>query len=1199
GWSASTVEPGDFRLGGFSLDADGRAALGYHDMTNSTLKHATWTGVAWSTNTIDPSLGRHSALALDGFQQRQLLYNVEGTSQLRADPGGNLEAAVVVASRPAIAIDAHGKRWFAYVDYNSGKLRVGNFVLGGTINVGPVDDALASGGLTLDQAGRPFVAYQGKNRELKYARFTGVAWTTGTIDADGIQAPAAAISLDATGSVLIAYYDSARGRLKFAQWSSAALPAAGGNSAGRVMAPSSLAGSALAGLATSLQWTWTDNATGELGFRLYGAITSTGPFTLIKDTDTIGPSAGSGQTVSYTETGLATNTTYYRYVVAVTTGGLAASKIAAAYPFDAVDVTSPTVANGAAGGDLVWRSSSAFYNVDFFDVGGSKLNRFEVSASTVAASSQTVLAGAGPTLVVTGINASAYTTDWALPTAFFNSLWESATNYVTVKVYDGNNNATTLVDAFIVRKDTTAPALADNQTGDSNIRGTGGTLYDVDAFDSASGLAAFQYSASTTQASGDAQAVGWTDIATFTSSKTFTTNWPVAFTQLPSDATSFVSVRVWDMAGTTTTLVDVFYVRKDTSGPSVTISTPGSAFIASLLTLSGTAADPSGIGGTELSIQQDPPAGLYWTGSAFSNAGPVYFQAAGLAGWTLTPGIAWQDGRQYRVVARSTDALGNFSGVYSTSTFTFDASTPTVGVVNPIPDSVIPSLTLLSGTSADGGAGPASVEVRLRRNADGAWWNWATDAFGGVAVSSVAIGTTNWSITPSALLKANLVSGTSYFIAVRAIDAAVPANSGDFFARGATFTVVDATPPAAITDLASSSSTISGRIDLTWSAPGSDGNTGIILTGQFKVMYSTDAAIAFSTTAAQVTISTSLVKPGDRESYSVLGLIGGSTYFLRAWTQDGAGNWSALSNGTTIEAGPKLYNQISGHVVKTSSEGITAVLVEAFNDAGTLVASSFTVADGSGTWLMDNIPAGNYKIQATWSADGIASSVWQDGIAMGSGNVDFVLELSYTLATLTGTLGTLAAPQGRLTAAARGFRVAAEGADYATSKIELFAGGRKAVSVGVNPTGRWTIPNLLPGKYGVRAFNGISYTDIMDVEVGEGELKDVSFVFNPLPEAAVFAFPNPAGRETTIRFECPLSPLEANISIFDIAGNLVKEIPGSAMTATGPGLYHAPWDLRNMRGEPVASGVYLFMVKVKGGSPEQNAKIVKKLAVIK
>ena len=69
--------------------------------------------------------------------------------------------------------------------------------------------------------------------------------------------------------------------------------------------------------------------------------------------------------------------------------------------------------------------------------------------------------------------------------------------------------------------------------------------------------------------------------------------------------------------------------------------------------------------------------------------------------------------------------------------------------------------------------------------------------------------------------------------------------------------------------------------------------------------------------------------------------------------------------------------------------------------------------------------------------------------------------------------------------------------------------------------------------------------------------------------------------------------------IFDIAGQLVRELTGNEMSSPAIGRYHAAWDLRNMRGEPVASGVYLFMVKVKGGSESQTAKVTKKLAVVR
>jgi len=152
--------------------------------------------------------------------------------------------------------------------------------------------------------------------------------------------------------------------------------------------------------------------------------------------------------------------------------------------------------------------------------------------------------------------------------------------------------------------------------------------------------------------------------------------------------------------------------------------------------------------------------------------------------------------------------------------------------------------------------------------------------------------------------------------------------------------------------------------------------------------------------------------------------------------------------------------------------------------------------------------------------------------------------------------------------------------------------------VPVDPTGRWRITNLLPGRYAVRAFNGFEYTKMRDIDLLEGEVQEVAFVFDPLPADEVYAFPNPARHATTLRFSSTLPGLEAQMMIFDIAGNLVKEIAGSEMSSPRPSVYHFPWDLRNNDGEGVASGVYLFMVKVRG-SNGQSAKVIKKLAVVK
>ena len=148
-------------------------------------------------------------------------------------------------------------------------------------------------------------------------------------------------------------------------------------------------------------------------------------------------------------------------------------------------------------------------------------------------------------------------------------------------------------------------------------------------------------------------------------------------------------------------------------------------------------------------------------------------------------------------------------------------------------------------------------------------------------------------------------------------------------------------------------------------------------------------------------------------------------------------------------------------------------------------------------------------------------------------------------------------------------------------------------------SGRWVIPSLLPGKYAVRAFTGLSYTAFQDVELAEGEYKTLGFAFDPLPEASVFAFPNPARTVTTIRFVTVLAPLEADILIFDIAGNVVREIPGSQINAAAAPIYRVDWDLNNSRGQAVASGVYSVMVKIRGGSENQTAKVIKKVAVVR
>lgn len=896
--------------------------------------------------------------------------------------------------------------------------------------------------------------------------------------------------------------------------------------------------------------------------------------------------------------GLAFGTSWYFQVRAFNHSGIATAFEPLGSTYTYLSNVIPLIVDNQPGDDSWRRANTALYDVDFADGSGLGLDKVQVSVSTNPGGAADLVSYVDAVIGLGG--ASSYSADFGLPASAFNLIPEGSTAYVSVRVFNLVPATNTLVDVFYVRKDTTAPIVSNFELGgDTVVQTAAGRLYDVRVRDAASGLAGFQYSVSLAPGGG-ASLVGWTDIAVLSGATDYSTPWPVAFNALRDGATNYVSIRAWDVAGSTTQVNDAFKVFKDTTGPTVSISTPNAVttFVSSASSAGGNVSGPFGVSGASVAVQQ-VAGGLYWNGGAFISATPVWIAATGGSTWTVASlGVPFADGTAYRLIARGSTPYGQFSTVFATATFTFDSVAPTVGVTSPTALATVASIPQLSGTAADAVAGVVSIEVRLKRLSDGQWWNWFTEAFGATPVSSVTAGGSAWSVTPSALLQAEMLSGSSYYIAVRANDNATPANSGDFFVSGSTFTFDDPTPPVAVTDLAAVNGPLPGDIRLTWTAPGAHGSNGITKVGQYAIFASTDMLATPSTSAAIVLFPTATVIPGQFQGY-VGGngtLTPGNTYFLWVALSNADGNWGAFSNQASTTATPAPSNTILGHVVDASTNGITAVRIDAYNDSGALVATAFTVADGSGTYSVTGLSAGNYKVEASWTANGITSSVWIDGIPMGSVNIDFVLNINYALATLTGTLGALSS-QGTagLGVAGSGYRPSAEG-----SHVELHQRGVEVARVTPDPTGRWTIGHLLPGSYRVRAYTGLGYTDFQDVDLAEGEIRTVGFVFNPLPDATVFAFPNPARHSTTIRFETALQPLEAQIAIFDLKGSLVREVPGSQITATAtPGLYHYVWDLTNAQGRGVASGVYLFMVKVKGGSENQLVKVVKKLAVVR
>lgn len=104
----------------------------------------------------------------------------------------------------------------------------------------------------------------------------------------------------------------------------------------------------------------------------------------------------------------------------------------------------------------------------------------------------------------------------------------------------------------------------------------------------------------------------------------------------------------------------------------------------------------------------------------------------------------------------------------------------------------------------------------------------------------------------------------------------------------------DTTPPAVITNLVLSGAT-SNSINLVWTAPGDDGNTGTA--SSYDVRYSTSAITEANWSSATQAIGEPTPSAaGANESMTVSGLVSDTTYYFAIKTSDEVPNTSAISN---------------------------------------------------------------------------------------------------------------------------------------------------------------------------------------------------------------------------------------------------------------------------------------------------------------
>jgi len=331
-------------------------------------------------------------------------------------------------------------------------------------------------------------------------------------------------------------------------------------------------------------------------------------------------------------------------------------------------------------------------------------------------------------------------------------------------------------------------------------------------------------------------------------------------------------------------------------------------------------------------------------------------------------------------------------------------------------------------------------------------------------------------------------------------------------------------------------------------------------------------------------------------SYNDTGLLSDTTYYYRAAGYNGDNLRTPLSGtiaAKTLYVPPKV---ITGRVTTASGKPITGVEITASKLTTSISYTVNTSTDGVFTVTLEpTIADGLYRIKAAWTAEEIISSAYKENIANGQDQVDFTLEVNCQLASVSGrVLIAKNAPASRSLARALGIT------GSAAAFIELSQNGKVIARVSTDEEGNYTVPNLLPGRFSARAYNGIAYSNPCFVDLKEGSNASVTFSYDLLNPDKVYAYPNPAagvGR-AVVHFETSGQDIDSQINIFTISGELVREVKSSQLTVN-TNVWEYGWDLTNSDGARVASGVYLFQVRVKDKKTGEYAHVTKKLAVVR
>jgi len=170
-----------------------------------------------------------------------------------------------------------------------------------------------------------------------------------------------------------------------------------------------------------------------------------------------------------------------------------------------------------------------------------------------------------------------------------------------------------------------------------------------------------------------------------------------------------------------------------------------------------------------------------------------------------------------------------------------------------------------------------------------------------------------------------LITDTLYYFALRSSDE-VPNWSS--LSNSPPQTTLESVAPSAITDLSAITGATEGKINLSWTAPGDDGNSG--QASSYIVKYSVNSIttqIEFDSAQTYSQTWTPVIS-GNTEQRTIAGLSGGTTYYISIVAVDDAGNQGMISNTTGNNAWAQVDVTPPGKIITLQTGKVTGTTAQ-------------------------------------------------------------------------------------------------------------------------------------------------------------------------------------------------------------------------------------------------------------------------------